>query len=232
MAEEIIEQETAVPEETEQTPAAEEEEAEQTETAPEQETAVPEEETEPESVDLQDTAQVSQALTKKGLDYEAFTQEYLTDGKLSDKSMSALAEAGIPKEMVQTYIKGCEAQAEMERNELAQCVGGRETMDEIINWAAKNLSRDEIVTLNSIRNKFELETILIGLKNRMEQNEGKTPNYQKGTGSKTAVAGFRSQAEMFEAIKDPRYNKDEAYRSDVQKKIAAARKAGVDLGIY
>lgn len=37
---------------------------------------------------------------------------------------------------------------------------------------------------------------------------------------------------MFEAIKDPKYNKDKAYRADVQKRIAASREAGIDLGIY
>ena len=42
---------------------------------------------------------------------------------------------------------------------------------------------------------------------------------------------FRSQAEMFEAINNPKYRKDEAYRHDVQRKVTASREAGIDLGI-
>lgn len=186
----------------------------------------------PEDVDLENPEDVSNALDKKGVDYNALADEYLANGKLSDKSMAALEAAGIPAEMVNDYIKGYEARAELERNELAECVGGREAMEEIINWAANNLKKEEIITLNAIRNKFELESVLIGLKSKMEEKEGKTPNYQKGTGDKPTINGFRSQAEMFEAIKDPKYNKDEAYRADVQKKIAASREAGIDLGIY
>lgn len=184
------------------------------------------------NVNKDDPKEVSEALNKKGIDYNALSEEYIKTGKLSDKSMSDLAAAGIPAEMVDTYIKGYEARAELERNELAECVGGRAAMEDVITWASKNLAKDEIITLNAIRNKFELQAVLIGLKTRMEQQEGKTPDYQKGTGDKTTTAGFRSQAEMFEAIKDPRYNKDEAYRSDVQKKIAASREAGINLGIY
>lgn len=186
----------------------------------------------PEDVDLENPEDVSNALDKKGVDYNALADEYIANGKLSDKSMAALAAAGIPAEMVNDYIKGYEARAELERNELAECVGGREAMEEIINWAANNLKKEEIITLNAIRNKFELESVLIGLKSKMEEKEGKTPNYQKGTGDKPTINGFRSQAEMFEAIKDPKYNKDEAYRADVQKRIAASREAGIDLGIY
>lgn len=186
----------------------------------------------PEDVDLDNPEDVSNALDKKGVDYNALAEEYIKNGKLSDTSMASLEAVGIPAEMVEDYIKGYEARAELERNELAECVGGRDAMEEIINWAANNLKKEEIVTLNAIRNKFELESVLIGLKAKMEEKEGKTPNYQKGTGDKPAVNGFRSQAEMFEAIKDPKYNKDEAYRADVQKKIAASREAGIDLGIY
>lgn len=186
----------------------------------------------PEDVDLENPEDVSDALTERGIDYNALTEEYLQSGKLSDKSMATLAAAGIPAEMVNDYIRGCEARAELERNELAQCVGGREAMDEIITWAAHNLERDEIIAFNAIRNKFEREAVLTGLKVRMEQKEGKIPDYQKGTGDTPGISGFRSQAEMFAAIKDPRYNKDEAYREDVRKKIAAGREAGIDLGIY
>lgn len=186
----------------------------------------------PEDVDLENPEDVSNALDKKGLDYNILADEYIANGKLSDKSMASLEAAGIPAEMVNDYIKGYEARVELERNELAECVGGRDTMDEIINWAANNLKKEEIITLNAIRNKFELESVLIGLKSKMEEKEGKTPDYQKGTGDKPTLNGFRSQAEMFEAIKDPKYNKDEAYRADVQKRIAASREAGIDLGIY
>jgi len=212
----------------EETPKEEKEE----EKPAEEEETKEEEDVKPEDVDLDNPDEVSNALDKKGIDYTKLTEEYLTLGKLSDASMKKLEKAGIPPEIVNSYISGYEAKAELERNELAECVGGREAMDEIIKWASHNLKQEEIIALNAIRNKFELESVLIGLKSRMEEKEGKTPEYQKGTGDTKSVNGFNSQAEMFAAIQDPKYKKDEFYRSEVQKKIAASREAGIDLGIY
>jgi len=186
----------------------------------------------PEDVDLDNPEEVSNALNKKGIDYNALSEEYLANGDISEESYKALEEAGIPREMVVNYIKGYEARAEIEKNELAECVGGREAMDKIIDWAAHNLKKEEILSINEIRDKFQLKAVLRGLKTDMEEKEGKNPDYQTGTGDKTTNIGFRSKAEMYEAINNPKYEKDEAYREDVRKKIAASREAGVDLGIY
>lgn len=212
--------------------ATEEQKETQTEAETTSDSEDEEKDTDTENVNLENPKEVSEALDKKGIDYQALTDEYLKNGELSKESMDNLAKVGIPAEMVEDYIQGYKARAEIERNELAECVGGKAAMEEIINWAAKNLKQEEIIAINAIRNKFELKAVLRGLKADMEEKEGKTPEYQKGTGDKTSISGFRSQAEMYEAIKDPRYNKDEAYRADVKKKIAASREAGIDLGIY
>ncbi len=186
----------------------------------------------PEDVDLNNPNEVSEALNQKGLDYGEMAEEYMATGTLSEETMKKLNAAGIPKEMVDGYIQGFEARVELEQNEIAAVVGGREKLEEIKNWASQNLSKERIVALNAIRSKEEIELVLRGLKADMEDKEGKTPEYQKGTGDKAGESGYRSQAEMFEAIKDPKYQKDPAYRADVQKKIAASREAGIDLGIY
>lgn len=179
------------------------------------------------------TEEVSKALDKKGVDFSNLVDEFQTTGAISEATRARLAEVGIPNEVVDNYIEGAKARAEVEYNEMSQCVGGREKFNTILKWAADNLSPQEIKSINAVTDRFQIENILIGLKNRMEEKEGVMPEYQKGEGSQTpAVEGFRSQAEMFEAIKDPKYNKDEAYRRDVLKKITASREAGIDLGIY
>ena len=77
-----------------------------------------------------------------------------------------------------------------------------------------------------------MKVYLKDLKNRMEEKEGKVPETTlNGDGGKPTVELFESQAQMFEAIRDPRYKVDEAYRAKVMKKIQASREAGIDLGI-
>ena len=179
-----------------------------------------------------DETEVADALKGVGFDYESLCQEYATTGGISEKTRAELAKVGITGTIVDNYIAGMMAKAQQDYNEVAEVVGGREKFDEIIQWAAHNLDPEEINYINSITNKFGVKSILRDLKERMEEKEGKNPEYQKGSGDKPSVEMFNSQAEMFEAIKDPKYKKDEYYRSLVQKKIAASREAGVDLGIY
>ena len=64
----------------------------------------------------------------------------------------------------------------------------------------------------------------------MDEKEGVLPKYVTGT-AHTEADIFESQAQMFEAIRDKRYNTDPAYREKVTAKIRASRKAGINLGI-
>lgn len=179
-----------------------------------------------------DESEVADELKNRGFNYEALCQEYATTGGISEKTRAELAKVGITQPIVDNYIAGMEAKREQDYNEVAEVVGGREKFDEIIQWAAHNCDVAEINYINSLTNKYAIKSYLRDLKGRMETQEGKTPNYQKGDGDKGFTEMFNSQAEMFEAINDPKYKKDEYYRSKVQKKIAASREAGVDLGIY
>lgn len=183
-------------------------------------------------IDLpEDQEQAQEVLKTKGFDYAELQKEFIETGNISETTRSDLAKVGITGELVDSFIEGQKAKAEQERNELASCVGGRRKFDSIIQWAAKNLSESEITSINSVTDKDIIQIILKDLKARMEEQEGITPNYTNGEGGKISKEIYRSQAEMFEAISNPKYGKDEAYRHDVQQKITASREAGIDLGI-
>ena len=70
------------------------------EQTPEVQETEPEQPKEVKDVDLDNPAEVGEELNKRGVDYAALSEEYAINGKLSDKSMKALEETGIPKEMV------------------------------------------------------------------------------------------------------------------------------------
>lgn len=180
---------------------------------------------------VEDSEEAAKILETKGFDYAALSKEYNETGKLSAETRANLAKVGITDEIIDNFIAGQEAKVEVERNEMAECIGGREVFNDVLKWASENCSADEIASINAVRDKNIIKMILKDLKARMEDKEGITPDYTKGDGSKPAVDVYRSQAEMFEAISNPKYQKDEAYRLDVQKKIAASREAGIDLGI-
>lgn len=180
---------------------------------------------------VEDSEEAAKILETKGFDYAALSKEYNDTGAISKETRAKLAEVGITDEIIDNFISGQEAKAEVERNEMAECIGGRQVFDDVLKWASTNISAEEIASINQVRDKNIIKIILKDLKARMEDKEGITPDYTKGEGGKPAVEVYRSQAEMFEAIANPKYQKDEAYREDVKKKIAASREAGIDLGI-
>ena len=180
---------------------------------------------------IDDRDEASKLLESKGFDYSSFQKEFDETGDISQESREKLMKAGINSELIDNYIDGQKAKIEAQRNEFSEYIGGRENFDKVLVWAANNLGQDEINSYNAQRDKNIIRIILKDLKMRMEQEEGLMPNYIKGDGGKPSEEIFRSQAEMFEAISNPKYKKDEAYRKDVQKKIAASTRAGVDLGI-
>ena len=171
-------------------------------------------------------------LKDKGFDYAELQKEFNEKGEISKETKEKLAEVGITEEIVDNYVEGQKARVERELDELAVCVGGRAIMNQVIQWAAANISDEEKASINKITDANVMKVYLKDLKNRMEEKEGKVPETQlNGEGGKPAVEMFESQAQMFEAIKDPRYKKDEVYRAKVMKKIQASREAGIDLGI-
>ena len=62
--------------------------------------------------------------------------------------------------------------------------------------------------------------------------EGKLPEtVLQGTGKASVGDVFESREQMYAAVRDARYMKDEAYQEAVTRKIRASREAGIDLGI-
>ena len=169
-------------------------------------------------------------LEQKGFDFSKLQDEYRQNNGFTEETKTKLKEVGITDEIISNYEKGQKALVEQEINELAECVGGREKFDNILKWAGKNLSNDEIQSIEQVRDPNIVKIILKDLNKRMEEKEGKLPTYVSGNGREVTADLFESKAQMQAAILDPRYRKDEAYRRTVAKKIAASREAGKDLG--
>ena len=94
-------------------------------------------------------------------------------------------------------------------------------------WAGNNLSEAEHTSYNNTVNGKDIEATRLaiqGLNARYKNSEGIDPNLQSGDKPTGANApGFRSWGEVTAAMSDDRYQKDEAFRSDVQAKMKNSR---------
>lgn len=179
-----------------------------------------------------DDKEVKDVLTQNGLDYAALESEYMANNGFTEETLNKLHKAGFSDEFIEAFVEGKKAIAERELNELAEVIGGREVYDNVIQFAASNLTPEVIQSINDVRDKNILKLILPTLKEQMEAKEGKPPSQPiQGKGQAIPENIFESKHQMMEAIRDKRYLQDPAYAAKVTAKIRASREAGIDLGI-
>lgn len=176
------------------------------------------------------TKQVEQALDNKGLSLDEFAQEYAENGSLSEDSYKKLSDAGITREVVDTYIAGQVALAEKHSQEVFNAVGGQETYQKMIEWAASNLSDSEQQVFNkSIQGTIEEAKLAAeGLYSRYVRANGEVPNLIEGNASASGADVYESTAQVTKDISDPRYKTDPAFRKKVEQKLGRSKILGVN----
>ena len=164
----------------------------------------------------------NKAAESAGLNMQDLQSEFDSSGELKAESYQALEKAGIPKEYVDQFIAGQLAMRENLVNDVKGVAGGDEAYAEMMQWASDNLSETEKSAYNNAVNSNDIESIKLavnGLKARYETANGIEPTLAKGKASPSTEGGYRSWAEVTEAMADPRYQKDIAYQDDVKRKI-------------
>lgn len=156
-----------------------------------------------------------------GLDYAAMSAEYAENGGLSEETFASLEKAGIPRAYVDQYIAGQEAMVEALQLSAYSVAGGEDNYTAMTAWAATNMTPEEIASYDKAvnsTNKDVVKLAVLGLKGRYEAANGSEPNLEGGdlTGSE---AVYESWEQVREAMRDPKYAKDPAYRRQVEQKL-------------
>ena len=111
---------------------------------------------------------------------------------------------------------------EAQANELMKMVGGEKAYQSMISWAGQNLTKQEIEMYDSVMGKGDPNAIFFAvqaLNAKYSEAVGNDGQLLTGRGNDTGGATFRSQAELVQAMSDPRYDNDPAYRQDVISKL-------------
>jgi len=147
----------------------------------------------------------------------------------NENTLSELSKAD-PSDIAKMYLEyRSKAEAEQPQvgmteeyaNSLKSSVGGEKEYNEMLGWAGQNLSNKEIEAYDAVMENgdpsaayWAVQALSLRYKdaNVVEGNlvQGKPP----GQGNT-----FRSQAEVVEAMSDPRYDKDPAYRRDLMRRL-------------
>lgn len=168
------------------------------------------------------------------LDYLlAANEEFLENGELSAETLEGFANMS-SKELVEayfrmqnempdepTYAEGRELTAN-EVNSIQNSVGGEAAYAQMTQWAAENFSAEEIQAFDDLMgtgNTAAIGLAVQALKTRYQDANGYEGEMLTGKPAQSS-SGFRSQAELVEAMSDPRYELDEAYRDEVMRRVS------------
>ena len=159
-----------------------------------------------------------------GVDVNKFFSEFSQNGTLSETSYAELAKAGLTKDVVDNYIAGQTAMQNARTQAGYQAVGGEENFKQMVSWAQANMTPAEIQAFNSQVSSPSQEAALLavqGLQARYTAAVGSAPKNLLG-GNASAVAptsGYQSREQIVQAMSDPRYGADPAYRNSVMQKL-------------
>ena len=171
------------------------------------------------------TEEAAKTLSEKGIDYGALTAEYEEKGALSEDTYKKLADAGYPKAVVDTYIRGVEAANEAFVNSVYTVAGGKAEYDKLSNYI-QSKGKDAVEGFNDALMNGSLSTVKMlinGFKAEMTLRNGTQKASVLGSGSPAGTSGFANEADMDKAMDDPRYGVDEEYTKQVTKRLSKSK---------
>ena len=161
----------------------------------------------------------------------ASEEYYENNGEISTETMQKFTEMS-SSDLVEAYMAIRDRNPEVdggvspdltdaEMNQVYNSAGGEAEYGRLTSWAAQNLSEQKLNAFNDMidrGNSTAIQIAVAGLRAEYEAQEGYEGRMLTGK-SAPAADGFRSQAEVVQAMSDPRYDRDEAYRQDVYDKL-------------
>ena len=175
-------------------------------------------------------AEQQSLLAGKFKDTESLEKAYLElQKKLGEPKEDVRNEEGNEKAEASEEVEDSEEEettqevlTEEQAKQLFEMVGGEKAYQAMIAWAGQNLTKQEIAMYDSVMGKGDPNAIFCAvqaLNNKYSEAVGNDGQLLTGRGSAEEGAAFRSQAELVQAMSDPRYDRDPAYRQDVISKL-------------
>ena len=154
-------------------------------------------------------------------------------GTLSEEMYEELGKAGLAKDLVDSYLDGVRNRTgvqptaspltEANINEIKDIANGNDGYESLMEWAGKNLNKEDIQNYDDVLATGNLSAIKFAVKALMGQYEDANGRDSKIiTCKESPQDSYRSMAEVVRDMNKPEYQNDEAFRDDVLRKLSAS----------
>lgn len=149
--------------------------------------------------------------------------------QFSDDLLNELSNAD-PTDLAQMHLdyrremeaNASEPMTEETATQLKGMVGGDQEYTNLLGWAKDNFTDQEINMYDAIMDSGNTEAAFFAIQAlalRYQDSIGTEGELIQGRAATDSADGFRSQAELVNAMNDPRYERDAAYRNDIMRKL-------------
>ena len=154
-------------------------------------------------------------------------QAFLDNGEIPEDMLSKF-DAMSSRDIINELMKMPQGQPEVadlsdaDVNTIQNTVGGKEAYDNIMQWASEAMPQEATSAFDNLVNTGDgamIQLAVLGLQQAYQQANGFEGNMYTGRSAREMADVFRSQAEVVQAMNDPRYDNDPAYRDDVFAKL-------------
>jgi len=111
---------------------------------------------------------------------------------------------------------------EQQVTELKNVAGGEQQYGDMLQWAKNTLNPQEIQMFDAVMERGDPLAAFFAVRSlayRYQDSQGREGTMVTGTAPRGDGSQFNSQAEVVEAMSDPRYDRDPAFRQKVMKKL-------------
>lgn len=191
---------------------------------PDAELRIPEAEAPPE----EEPAPLFQSIEKS--DWDQWAYEIATTGEIMEQTMQEIqTKTGLSPEMINDFVAGQKAKMRESYGNSAKVVGGKENLQNMLQWASQNLSEQERFAINhGFSNKAMRETTLRGLQARYMEATGNSPKAQEPAkvqnkvnvaSTQQALTGYKTMREFRQDRSNPRFNMEPDFRAAVEERM-------------
>jgi hypothetical protein len=171
------------------------------------------------------------ATAQHGVDdatYEMWALEFAAQGQFSEGTREEIkTRTGFTDRMLEDYVAGQNAKLRESYRQAATVVGGNEKMAKIFDWAATNLSPEEMQSVNIGLSSSTYEVTLRGLSSMYDnavkaekvREPAPNPNLQAIPSSEMGIQPYQTKREFTAERNDPKYGLEPTYRDMVQRRM-------------
>ena len=147
-------------------------------------------------------------------------------GEFTEETLKELSNAD-PTDLANMYLEYRQSESKNQitaedATALKDAIGGEEQYKQLMGWAGENLDEKEIDMYDAVMEAGDRNAAYFAMQAlayRYGESVGVEGKLVQGKAPTETSKGFKSQAEVVNAMQDPRYDRDPAYRQEIMAKL-------------